>query len=88
MKQRTAKDLQDEFGDELRGLLLESFAEARNPTLNNMSAKGSMMFQQLVRARELLERIHLFYCPKPAEVTPEMKKEEPKPSPQTNGVRK
>ncbi len=87
MKQRTAKDLQDEFGDELRGLLMESFAEARHGSVTQMSQKGAMMYQQLCRAKELLERIHLFYCPKAPEVTPEMKKEEPKPA-QANGVKR
>lgn len=63
---RTREELHQAFGDELRGLLMESFAEAHRTGLTAHSANGLMMFKQLVRAKELLDKIHAFYGQQPA----------------------
>ena len=58
---RTLEELHHEFGDELRGLLMESFAEANRSGVTKHAANGAMMYEQLCRAKQLLNRIHAFY---------------------------
>ncbi len=52
----TREDLHSRFGDELRGLLLESFAQ-NEKTVGDMHTKGLQMRQQMTRAKGLLDRI-------------------------------
>jgi hypothetical protein len=58
---RTLEELEAAFADELRGLLLESFAVAERGKSTDFSATGNQIFKQMQRARSLLQRIHAFY---------------------------
>ncbi len=71
MKTRTRQELDREFADYLRGLLMESFQEAARTRGTNHYANGAMMYQQMIRGKELLDRIHNFYCPEDAAKPPQ-----------------
>lgn len=75
MIERTRKELDAVFADELRGLLLESFQLAERGKPTDFSASGNMMYQQMIRGQRLLDRIHAFY-------------NQPEVKPAANGQRK
>jgi len=64
---KTKEDFVTRWADELTGLLLASFAEAKN--YGESAKDGRFMIQQMKRARNLLERIyHDFAEPVPLNV--------------------
>lgn len=57
----TAKEFVEKYGDELAGLLLQSFAldyQWREETPVAFASRGLAMKKQMVRGRALLERIY------------------------------
>ncbi len=85
----TREQLEASYGDTLRGLLMESFAEATRTMTTQHAANGAMMYRQLIRARALLDAIHEFYVPTPTktpEVTDLMKQHSEQKKHATNGT--
>ena len=57
---KTKEEFLRAFADELRGLLAESFAEARHSRQTDHAANGHMIVEQLRRGQSLLERMYEF----------------------------
>lgn len=58
---RFRDEMLEEFGDIMRGLLMESFAESKKTAPTDHAATGNMMYRQMVRGKELLNAIDKFY---------------------------
>jgi hypothetical protein len=69
MNQPTLKDFQAAFDDEARGLFLRAFLDAESAQKPESEAfrlacTGRAMLEQQKRARDLMERMFYFLCPR------------------------